>query len=97
MCESEPQPEFHKEDSGPNGIDPQRLCDAASALFYTIAKHQFHRTGDPIPLPLHLCPKSTPPCICGFSRHEIDQAEAFLLRLGVIKGRGRQEVPLIEL
>ena len=96
MCDSQPEPEHH-DTEGSNVIDPQRLCDAASALFYAIAKHQFHRTGDPIPIPLHLCPKSTPACICGFSRSEIDHAEAFLLRLGMIKGRGHQEVPLIEL
>lgn len=96
MCDSQSQPEHSNEEES-NGIDPQRLCDAASALFYAIARNQFHRTGDPIPIPLHLCPKSAPACICSFSRNEIDQAEAFLFRLGMIRGRGHQEVPLIEL
>lgn len=83
---------------GFEGMTPDRLCDAASALFYAIAKHHANRTGEPIPLPVHLCPKTlNPPCICSFLPHELDQAEGFLLRMGVIRRRHDHVVPLIDL
>ena len=90
-------PESEWSEQPAEGMDPQRLCDAASALFYAIARHQFQRTGDPIPIPIHLCPTSRPTCICKFSRREIDEAEAFLLRIGVIARRQTEEMPMIDL
>lgn len=75
-------------------IDAQRLCDAASSVFYAIVRLQMRYTGQRHELPLLLCPKSVPPCPCRFSAAELRAAEAFLLRLGMIERRPQDRLPL---
>ncbi|MEM1166049.1 MAG: hypothetical protein AAGI30_07135 [Planctomycetota bacterium] len=72
-------------DITPEEVD--RLCEAASALYYHIAFRHAMRTGRPVLLPELLCPKSSTPCVDAFSEDDIDEAERFLLRLGIIGGR----------
>lgn len=84
------------EGHGP-GIDPQRLCDAASSVFFAIVRYQAVRMGKPVPLPLILCPKSVPPCPCSFSREEVREAEMFLRRLGVISGKTGSDMPVVDI
>lgn len=62
-----------------------RLCRAASAADYSIAQAHACRTGEPARIPRHLSPLGSMPRVCEFSRQEIEEAERFLLRLGVIR------------
>ena len=64
-----------------------RLCRAASAAYYSIARIHACRTGEPALIPTHLSPLGPMPQMCEFSRQEIEEAERFLLRLGVIRDR----------
>lgn len=81
----------------PASIDPQRLCDAASAIFFAIVRYQAKMTGAPVQIPMHLCPKAPPACPFRFTRTELLEAEAFLIRLGVIEPRSQNDMPLISL
>lgn len=76
-----PQPDQMKRE------DANRLCRAASAVYYEIVCASAKRTGTPAKLPFLLCPKGRTPCTCEFSHSELEEAEAFLLRLGVIGER----------
>lgn len=80
-----------------SGIDAQRLCDAATAVFFAIVRCHSARDGRPLPVPLLLCPKSIPKCPCEFTRHEVIEAEKFLLRIGYIERRRESDMPLINL
>jgi hypothetical protein len=67
-----------------DGIDPQRLCDAATAVYFAIARMQARAEGRLPQIPLLLSPRALPPCPCTFSRKEVIAAEEFLRRLGMI-------------
>lgn len=97
MTRPSTRPELPEPDGAETGIDAQRLCDAASAVFFAIVRYQSMRTGRSVPVPLLLCPMSTPPCPCDFSRDELAQAEAFLLRLGFIGRRHDSDMPMVDL
>ena len=71
----------------------RRLCRAASAAYYEIFVRHACRTGRPAVLPELLCPEGAVPATDEFSASELDEAEAFLIRLGVIcERRGPQEL-----
>ena len=61
-----------------------RYCSAASATYYAIVCAHAQRTGQCAKLPDLLCPDGLPPLQSQFSPGELDEAEEFLLRLGVI-------------
>ncbi|MEM9066060.1 MAG: hypothetical protein AAGB51_11280 [Planctomycetota bacterium] len=60
------------------------FCRAASAAYYTIVRQHACRTGVPAMLPEHLCPKDRPPSPYDYTQQQIQEAEEFLYRLGVI-------------
>ncbi|MEL6330040.1 MAG: hypothetical protein AAFR38_10275 [Planctomycetota bacterium] len=64
-----------------------RACRAASAAYYAIVCAHARRTGVPGLLPELLCRTGPTPCACDFSDAELDDAERFLVRLGVIAER----------
>ena len=72
-------------------LDPERLCEVASSVYYAIARNQSLREGRPPSLPLLLSPKHLPACPHKYTVHELREAEGFLLRLGVIEPRKDQE------
>ncbi|MEM1424044.1 MAG: hypothetical protein AAGH64_08575 [Planctomycetota bacterium] len=61
-----------------------RYCGAASATYYAIVCAHAQRTGVCAKLPDLLCPDGIPPMQSDYTNDELDEAEAFLLRLGVI-------------
>jgi|GEM_PF-4276416 len=81
-----PEPE-EKERKTPEQLDPERLCEVASSVYYAIARNQAIREGLPPSVPLLLSPKHLPACPHRYSVRELREAEAFLLRLGVIERR----------
>ena len=62
-----------------------RLCDAASAMYYSIHFEYSRRTGKPVVLPELLLPLEEPPRPRDYSDAELDEAELFLTRLGVVR------------
>lgn len=75
-------------ESGPRmtQVRANRLCRAASAVYYSICEMHANRMGVPALLPEHLCPKDDEPrpCPYEFALDELEDAERMLLRLGVI-------------
>ena len=63
------------------------FCRAASAVYYAIVMAHAQRAGEVPKLPKLLCPEGPPPCPCEFTAEELDEAEAFLVRLGAIGER----------
>lgn len=76
-----PEHEQHEEMSQDH-VD--KLCRAASAAYYEIIRHHAFRTGEPALIPTLLCPKGCPPGTHEFDEDVLLEAEAFLVRLGVI-------------
>lgn len=75
---------------GDERLDQQEIndfCRAASAAYYAIVAAHATRTGEPAMLPELLCPEGLPPRPCEFTEKQLDEAEAFLVRLGVIGER----------
>lgn len=60
------------------------FCRAASAAYYAIVRAHVARTGEPAMLPDLLCPVGPVPCAHHFDDETLDEAERFLLRLGLI-------------
>ncbi|MEM1329133.1 MAG: hypothetical protein AAGG07_01090 [Planctomycetota bacterium] len=61
-----------------------RFCRAASAAYYAIVHEHTRRTGECALLPELICPDGPAPCLCEFSTQEIEEAEDFLFRMGMI-------------
>ncbi|MGD1915844.1 MAG: hypothetical protein ACFCBV_06635 [Phycisphaerales bacterium] len=74
-------------DAEGESLDPDRLCEGASSVYYAIARNQALREGRPPSLPMLLSPKHLPTCPHEYSVSELREAEKFLLRLGVIEPR----------
>ena len=74
-------------DAEEESLDPDRLCEVASSMYYAIARNQALREGRPPSLPMLLAPKHLPTCPHHYSVGELREAEKFLLRLGVIEPR----------
>ena len=70
-----------------NQVQINTFCRAASAAYYAIVAAHARRTGEPAMLPDLLCPKGLPPRPCQFTDRQLDEAEAFLVRLGGIGER----------
>lgn len=64
-----------------------RFCRAASAVYYEIVQASVRQEGQPAMLPTLICPRGRVPSTGEFTDRELDEAEAFLLRLGVIAER----------
>jgi hypothetical protein len=66
-------------------VDPIRLCDAATAVLHALAEVA-ERRGEPWPYeaPAASAAKQ-PPCLSDFTRREIEEATAFLIRLGILE------------
>ncbi|MCC6322554.1 MAG: hypothetical protein IT438_14090 [Phycisphaerales bacterium] len=68
-------------------IEPERLCDAAEAALKAVVDAAQRNGGrwiyptDLLAFPGH------PICLNGFTRDEIEQASAFLVRMGIIEPR----------
>ncbi len=66
-----------------------RFCRAATAVYFSIVEAHALRTGERVGLPLLLCPAGMPPSEREFSVEELEEAERFLYRIGVI-GEGEE-------
>ena len=65
-------------------IEVDRLCEAATSVFFAVACFESIRLQCPIALPELLCPTREPPCPCTYHPDLVHEAEQFLVRLGVI-------------
>jgi hypothetical protein len=73
-------------------LDPQRLCDAVDATMDAIAEVT-QRTGQLPRWPADLMGSAMQPEVLrGFTRAEIEEASAFLVRLGAIDAPGPDSV-----
>lgn len=61
-----------------------RFCAATSSLYYSIVSWHARRSGVTPQLPDLLCPTGDLPCVHRFDEDLVDEAEKFLLRLGMI-------------
>jgi len=78
-------PDSESESPGVGDLPHDRLCSAASALYYAIAMAHAYGTGRPVKLPELIWPRRTTPCLCSFSEDELGEAERFLTRLGIVR------------
>ncbi|MEM1185348.1 MAG: hypothetical protein AAGI53_10145 [Planctomycetota bacterium] len=84
MANWQPDDPAAQPDRRPEDPD-QRLCDAATAVFFSLVRREATRTGKPVPLPRLVCPASgVPPHPGIFNREELQAAEEFLYRIGMI-------------
>ncbi|MEM8876107.1 MAG: hypothetical protein AAGD32_17825 [Planctomycetota bacterium] len=60
------------------------FCRAASAVYYAIVRAHVDRTGEPAMLPDLLCPCGRVPRVSEYDKATLEEAEKFLLRLGLI-------------
>lgn len=63
------------------------FCRAASAVYFAIVRSHATRTGFPALLPELLCPRGRAPCVHRYDDATLEEAEKFLLRMGLIGGR----------
>jgi len=63
------------------------FCRAASAVYFAIARAHAARTGGPVLVPDLICPAGRVPCVGQFDDDLLDEAELFLLRMGMIGRR----------
>lgn len=66
-----------------------RFCRAATAVYFSIVRAHAVRTGERVGLPALLCPEGPPPDEREFTVEELEEAERFLYRIGVI-GEGEE-------
>ena len=68
--------------------DANRLCKAATAVFFSVLRHESIRNDRPVIIPFHLLPDQAPPCPCTLCPELVREAEQFLIRMGVIEVEG---------
>ena len=66
-------------------IDADRICTAASAVFFALLRMEASRMQTTVVLPELLCPKSRLPTPAELDPDVIEEATAMLLRLGVVE------------
>lgn len=66
-------------------VDADRLCTAASAVFFALLRVEASRMRTTVVLPELLCPKGKLPAPSELDPVLIEEATAMLLRLGVIE------------
>lgn len=66
-------------------IDADRICTAASAVFFALLRMEASRMQTTVVLPELLCPKSRLPNPAELDPDVIEEATAMLLRLGVVE------------
>ncbi|MBC04470.1 MAG: hypothetical protein CMJ34_14385 [Phycisphaerae bacterium] len=75
-------------------VDADRICTAASAVFFALLKVEATRTHTTVVLPELLCPKARLPSPSELDPHVIEEATAMLLRLGVVETDERGDLRL---
>jgi hypothetical protein len=66
-------------------LSPDRLVDAATAVLAAVAEVR-EELGDVAINPTELMGSPNQPrCLCDFTRYEVDEATAFLLRMGYLE------------
>ena len=75
--------------------DANRLCFAASCIFFALLRQQAVELGNYIALPELLCPRRPLPPPSELDAHLAEEATAMLIRLGVIEIQEDGEVRLI--
>lgn len=79
------KPNESNSDHSPEPIDAERLCDAASAVLRACVEFAEQHNGLwPYP-PALLGAPNQPRAMCDLTRFEVEEATAFLIRLGVIE------------
>ena len=78
-------------------VDADRLCTAASAVFFALLRVEASRMQTTVVLPELLCPKGKLPAPSELDPEVIEEATAMLLRLGVVETdpQGRLRLHLI--
>lgn len=76
-----------KQASNATQSEINHFCEAASAVYFTVAASHAAQTGEMLLLPDLMEPTRPIPCIHHFSPDLITEAERFLLRLGMIAKR----------
>ena len=75
--------------------DANRLCFAASCIFFALLRRQAVEFGNHIALPELLCPKRPLPPPSELDAHLAEEATAMLIRLGVVEIKADGNVKLI--
>ena len=75
-------------------VDADRLCTAASAVFFALLRMEASRMGTTVVLPELLCPKTRLPAPSELDPLVIEEATAMLLRLGVVETDSEGELRL---
>lgn len=71
--------------SSPMPLDPERLMDATDAIMLALEEYKIDTRGGTItPIELLGSPNQ-PKVLCDYTRWEIEQASAFMTRLGLIE------------
>ncbi len=72
-------------ESNPTPLSPERLMDAADAIMIALEEYKIDTRGGTIaPIELLGMPNQ-PKALCEYTRWEIEQASAFMTRLGMIE------------
>lgn len=71
--------------ASPTPLDPERLMDATDAIMLALEEYKIDTRGGTIsPIEL-LGSANQPKVLCDYTRWEIEQASAFMTRLGLIE------------
>ncbi|MEO0632394.1 MAG: hypothetical protein AAFY46_16950 [Planctomycetota bacterium] len=81
---SKPNP---KPASEMNQDEINEFCTAASAVYFAVVRAHVKRTGEPAMLPDLLCPCGRVPTVDEYDETMLDEAERFLVRMGLIGER----------
>lgn len=78
-------------------VDADRLCTAASSVFFALLRAEASRLHTSVVLPELLCPKSKLPSPSELDPEAVEEATAMLLRMGVIEtdARGKLRLHLV--
>ena len=82
-------------DSDISQADADRLCFAASCVFFALLRRKAAQLGTQIVLPRLLCPTTCHPPPETLDDDLVEEATAMLLRLGVVELDGHGKVDLI--
>ena len=68
-----------------NKITPDRLVDAATAVLQAVAEVREELGEVNVSAPDLMGAPNQPRCLCEFTKYEVEEASAFLIRLGYLE------------
>ena len=77
--------------------DVDKLFEAAASVFFAVVEYETSRWGSTVVVPAWFWPSKDVPCACSLERELVNEAIAFLIRMGIIRLTEQRDLRLVSI